>query len=211
MSLKSEKDDVSSSGVTKPLTRGEMEAKLSQLLYKFGALNTSTKGYYEPLSDVEREAYNLLQDMVANLRGGKFDYVGKTNEEIRIMHDNVKSINTEMARVKPFATAMTSQNRQLSEKSNLGRLGSVYLENNAGILKNQDLYGRWNAFITKTGLNGYTAAELKKEYSELREETQALGLETVSLGQKLKKLFNEHMKTAMVMALINAIRQFYNA
>lgn len=208
INIKAEKDDGSSGGVTKPLTRSEMEAKLSQLLYRFGALNATTKGYYEPLNQVEREAYGLLQDVVKNLRGGQFDYLGKTDEQIRIMHDNVKNINIEMARVKPFATAMTSQNRQLSEKSNLARLGSVYLENNAGILKNQDLYGRWNAFITKTGLNGYTAAELKKEYSELREETQALGLETVSLGQKLKKLFNEHMKTAMVMALINAIRQF---
>jgi len=194
-------------GSSRQPTLIELQNKLNSQLFRFAAYSDETKKLFQPLDNAEKEVYYLLQETANNLKNGHFDLVPKTEAEIQLMLEHIQRINTELSRRQTYVRAITNLERQNSEKSNLSRMSAVYLQQNAKIATNQNLYARWNALSSKAELDGYTSAELKREYSELRKETQRLGLETVSLGDKFKKLFNEHFKTAAVMALINAFRQ----
>ena len=211
INVKTKKDDDSGDVGSSGGAAGSADSVKQQIraqLNRFKGFADIVKNYAEPLypnGDGKNDFYKKYADALAT---SNFDtLLPQTDDELKDFLKNLKEYNAHLQNSKQAAFQVTAGQRQDSRKANMARQAAVYLDTNSKIMTNRDLYGRWGAYISKASSPDYTADELQKELAELKKETQELGLETVSLSGKLKKLFNEHMKTAMVMALINAFRQ----
>ena len=127
------------------------------------------------------------------------------------------------AKVNEYSAGLTVARDKLNtdlQFKNIESSSRKYFERyESSISKNADLAKRWHEHIAKLGKSvdegGYkNALEARHAWTALRREVELLGVDTETLGARVKRLFTDHFSTAIAMvgvhALQNALRGVYD-
>ena len=129
-------------------------------------------------------------------------YSSEVEELSRIMRDaNVAA--SDFTRKNSVERSINSEATALK---NLSRQMSDYINANKNLINNREGYRQLTSLFDNVNTGKINSSNARKEFSAIRAEMNALGLESETLGQRISKLFGDHFNTAVALAGINALQ-----
>ena len=89
---------------------------------------------------------------------------------------------------------------------NLTRQISDYMNANPNLVNNKRGYKELEEIYKNLSTGSLDVSKARSQFAGIRAEMQAMGLETETLGQRVRKLFGDHFNTALALAGLNALR-----
>lgn len=185
---------------------GSGTAKTSSIL-QFDTLYRQTQqmtaGTKEWLNSVEqlRGAYNQIQNQARS-----------ASSRMRVEQ---RAAREQAARVRETETANARAIAESTHLSNLQTQINNLMRNSPRLRGNQTIYQQLVGLQNRAQQPGADFSILQRRFSDLRSQITTLGLDTESLGQRISRLFQDHMNTAIAMAglhlLQNSFREIYQS
>ena len=124
----------------------------------------------------------------------------------------IRTIQTKTVRAANAAMRQFNASEQL--KKNFGdverQATAYYKKFETNITRNASLSTKWADFLNRVKSPNFNTDSIKtyrRQLVELMNESRDAGVELESAGQKLSRLFGQHLSTAVVMAAIHALRR----
>lgn len=175
---------------------------------KFSSFKISTKDLL-PRS-------NELQNAIANFEqlNNKFLATTSTGKELESEFKNLKNSFDDLRVVEKNARTNAASSKTIAFVKNSIKSLNVEMENYLHTNKrvaNSSIGESIRSVLSglKTGSTSTDVLEARARIHELQLQAKQLGLESETTGQKLRKLFNEHMNTAVAMAGVHALQQAF--
>ena len=190
----------------------KLNAALKTQSEKVSDLNVKLKDAETSYSKIDNksdgliDSYKKLSKIMGDDSLGDVDKIKKFNEELKRFNSLIRESSAEN----------TKSIKNDAEFTGLKNLYSQILEftrKNKRVLLDSELGDSFKTLIKDAKDGTKSTRELRREFSDLRAQAIEAGLATETLGEKIEKLWSEHIKTAMVMAGIhfiqNGLRQVY--
>lgn len=118
----------------------------------------------------------------------------------------MKDVNVAQNRYTRENSTSRSINAEATALKNLSRQMSDYMNANRNLINNRSGYSSLQELFNNVNTGQIDSSNARKQFSAIRAEMQALGLESETLGQRISKLFGDHFNTAIALAGINALQ-----
>lgn len=118
----------------------------------------------------------------------------------------MKDVNVAQNRYTRENSTSRSINAEATALKNLSRQMSDYMNANRNLINNRSGYSSLQELLNNVNTGQIDSSNARKQFSAIRAEMQALGLESETLGQRISKLFGDHFNTAIALAGINALQ-----
>lgn len=180
------------------------------------AMNRYNKALQLEKQNFKSSAFNNVRDEIAQYRtskGGIIDLDSLSPEAFAELAANLDRYARTMRQVNTEATEFTRNrsvertiNSEATALKNLSRQMSDYINANRNLINNREGYRNLTSLFDRVNTGQVDSSSARKEYSAIRAEMKALGLESETLGQRISKLFGDHFNTAIALAGVNALQ-----
>lgn len=175
--------------VTQRLKRSSIDQSRSEKILFAG------DGQYIALA----EAADKAAQSVKNVDKG-MDVDPKKVDEIHAAAQAYKELDAYVNKTRSKNYIDTGNQNERTKLNNLAMRVEKYLELNDKIARDPQLYKEFTDLEDQAKKAAITNPDASRRFGELKLAAEEAGLATQSLGDRLKKLFNDHFKTAVVMA-----------
>lgn len=179
-------------------------------------MNRYNKALQLEKQNFKSSAFNNVRDEISQYRtsrGGIIDLASLSQEAFAELEANLDRYARAMRQVNIEATEFTRNrsvertiNSEATALKNLSRQMSDYINANRNLINNREGYRNLTSLFDRVNTGQVDSSSARKEYSAIRAEMKALGLESETLGQRISKLFGDHFNTAVALAGINALQ-----
>lgn len=147
-----------------------------------------------------------------NSYASQFREAQTLEEQTRLYNEAVQARRRYMEAVRSQARLEVEAARTTARATNLSNLRSQisdFVRNTPKIRSNQTIYQQLVGLQNRAAQPDADFAALQNRFSNLRSQIKVLGLDTESLGQRLGRLFKDHMNTAIAMAGLHLIQSAF--
>lgn len=209
----------SSAKSTADQTRAEQQ-QLSQRSKVYNQLATAVNRYNNALQLEETgfrsNTLDSIREEMSRYRtasGGVVDINSLDQNAFDELSKNIDDYSRRLRQVNVEASDFTrnrsverSINSEATALKNLSRQMSDYMNANRNLINNRSGYSSLQELFNNVNTGQIDSSNARKQFSAIRAEMQALGLESETLGQRISKLFGDHFNTAIALAGINALQ-----
>ena len=125
--------------------------------------------------------------------------------------DAIEKYRVELSKALYIQSSNNAKTQNEKNFADIQRQAETYFQKyETNITKNLSLTKKWQDFINQVrhpDLNNTSVVEYRKQLAALINESHDAGVELESTGQKLSRLFGQHLSTAVAMAAIHALRR----
>lgn len=125
--------------------------------------------------------------------------------------DAIEKYRVELSKALYIQSSNNAKAQNEKNFADIQRQAETYFQKyETNITKNLSLTKKWQDFINQVrhpDLNNTSVVEYRKQLAALINESHDAGVEIEKTGQKLSRLFGQHLSTAVAMAAIHALRR----
>ena len=125
--------------------------------------------------------------------------------------DAIEKYRVELSKALYIQSSNNAKTQNEKNFADIQRQAETYFQKyETNITKNLSLTKKWQDFINQVrhpDLNNTSVVEYRKQLAALINESHDAGVELESTGQKLSRLFGQHLSTAVAIAAIHALRR----
>lgn len=89
--------------------------------------------------------------------------------------------------------------------ANIQRQARELIQNNPRV-QNTNLYGQLQGIVNRATSGSSNSVELSRDLANVRAEMERLGVTSETVGQRIRRLFGDHMNTAIAMAGLHLLQ-----